>query len=122
MKLVFSTGDTLNRRVLLPVCDPIIPLSPLVASQTLCKGEPTPTLVAFTSQPEAVVDWYDKPVGGQLLSKNSFTFLPNQAGVFYAESRIQSTGCVSLSRTLAVFSIKNTLCIPVMTRVVKSGE
>jgi hypothetical protein len=74
-------------------------LSPEVSGNTvICEGMPFETL--FAEAPEGmVVDWYDEPIGGNLLLSESNEFLPPAPGTYYAESRDPSTDCTSEERS-----------------------
>ncbi len=97
----------------LPICDPIIPLPPIVSSQSLCNDTPITPLNAFTID-TATVDWYDRPSGGILLQSAALQFTPPKAGTYYAQARFPASGCISLSRTAASLEIKKAVC-PVIT-------
>jgi Ig-like domain CHU_C associated len=97
----------------LPICDPIIPLPPIVSSQSLCNDTPITPLTAFTID-AATVDWYDKPSGGILLQSAALEFTPFKAGTYYAQARFPASGCMSLARTAASLEIKKAVC-PVIT-------
>lgn len=73
----------------------------------ICEGEPLPELTATTVTGQ-VVDWYDQPTGGNLLLGTSNSFTPSGGGIYYAEARVEATGCVSTSRAavrLTVFTV-----------------
>ena len=69
-------------------------------SVAVCKGS-TATLKAITAESDQVVDWYDAPSGGSLLATDTSFVTPaiDTTTIFYAESRIPASGCVSATRT-----------------------
>lgn len=63
----------------------------------ICENDTTPLSV---SVPEGViVNWYDAPVGGNLLLANSTNYRPSLSGVYYTESETIEGGCLSTTRT-----------------------
>ena len=48
---------------------------------------------------DTTVDWYDAPVGGNLLLANSPSFKSPGSGTYYAEARSVFVDCISLTRT-----------------------
>ena len=66
--------------------------------QTICEGDDFPLLSA--SVPSGIqINWYDSPIGGNLLEENSDTYQPNEAGTFYAETFDPQSDCSSQERT-----------------------
>ena len=51
------------------------------------------------------VNWYDAPIGGNLLQSNSTIYAPTSSGTFYAEVYNLSTNCKSLTRTAVSLTI-----------------
>lgn len=45
------------------------------------------------------VNWYDAPIGGNLLLENGISFIPNTPGTYYAEAISSSVDCISSTRT-----------------------
>jgi gliding motility-associated-like protein len=66
--------------------------------KTICSNQPIPPLTV-TSVPGTGVNWFDAPVGGNLLVSNSSTFTPTVAGTYYAETYNLSTNCINSVRT-----------------------
>jgi gliding motility-associated-like protein len=64
----------------------------------ICDGDPLPTL-SVSVNPGETVDWYDAPMGGNLLALGSTSFTPPAPGTYYAETVQIVSGCISLSRT-----------------------
>ncbi|WP_242083316.1 T9SS type B sorting domain-containing protein [Aestuariivivens sediminis] len=63
-----------------------------------CENDMTPLSVTVGS--DVTVNWFDAPVGGNLLQSNSLTFYPNAiSGTYYAESETLLGQCVSNGRT-----------------------
>ena len=70
-------------------------------SVNICKGS-SATLHAITeNNSTTVVDWYDAQSGGSLLATDTSFVTPvlDTTKIFYAESRIVASGCVSTTRT-----------------------
>ena len=87
-----------------PDCScPTVEAPQIVSNLQICEGEPIP-LLEVTVAPEVIANWYDAPIGGNLLQANSLTYQAsnNQPGIytFYVEgeSTLQP-GCVSATRT-----------------------
>jgi hypothetical protein len=113
-----DNGEKIEEEISLPICDPIIPNAPLVASQSICVGETIRPFVAL-AEPNTTIDWYSQPTGGTALATDTPNFTPIQAGTYYAQARIPVSGCVSFGRSPATLIIKKTLCISVTVRKVK---
>ena len=120
LTLTFTSTDSLvsTQIVPLPVCDPILPLPPLVSSQTLCADTPMTPFMAFTAG-GATVDWYDTPTGGLPLKSGTLQFTPPRAGTYYARSRFTATGCTSIALTPVSLEIKKAVCPAVSIRKVR---
>ncbi len=97
IKVTFADASVKDTTINLPLCDPFIPTEPLVTSEIICRDSAIPALVAFV-QPEAVVDWYDSPTGGNQLAVAKDRFLPTNTGNYYAQSRVVESGCMSQTR------------------------
>ena len=111
-----STADC-NSDVELPEfdCGCLPPAAPVSGGdQTICAGEPLPTLSA-SAGPGETIDWYDAPTGGTLLATGT-TYTPATAGTYYAEARVLADDCVSSSRT-AIALIVNPVPVLVSTNV-----
>lgn|GEM_PF-1073741 len=65
-------------------------------SQIVCQGDTFRTVRGYVD-PGITVDWYDAQ--GNLLKAGSVFFKPTASGVYYAEARVEATGCKSLVRT-----------------------
>jgi hypothetical protein len=76
-------------------------------SQAVCSGDTLRTVKGFVDS-GITVDWYDAPVGGNLLKKGSIFFKPTQAGTYYAEARDTLSNCKSTIR-LPSFAFVNEL-------------
>lgn len=64
----------------------------------LCTTDTTPLSVSIPSG--VTVNWFDAPIGGNLLQSNSETFYPNSvSGTYYAEAETIAGQCLSSSRT-----------------------
>lgn len=109
--LTFTSVDSLvsTQIVPLPICDPILPLPPLVNSQSLCAGSSITPFKAFTVD-GATVDWYTDPYSGIPLKSETLQFTPTRAGTYYARSRFTATGCTSIAFTPVVVEIKRAVC------------
>lgn len=80
------------------------PLSGGNQSQTVCPGNPMPTLVASASVVAGnTLVWYNAAVGGTIVISPNL----NTAGTvsYYAASRNTATGCESINRTMVTLSI-----------------
>ncbi|UWX54707.1 hypothetical protein NYZ99_18000 [Maribacter litopenaei] len=74
----------------------IVPIPPPPVNNgdvTVCENE-TPTLSVQISDLYQV-NWYDSPIGGNLLLENSTTFSPTVAGTYYAEANSNEINCPS---------------------------
>jgi len=63
----------------------------------VCANELQPLRVTVPN--DQVVNWYDAPVGGNLLMANSASFTPDTSGTYYAVASSNLTECFSLTRT-----------------------
>ncbi len=85
-------------------CPPVeLPLSN--GDQEICAGDPLVALSVSTGV-EQTVDWYDAPIGGNLLQSGSLTYLPTVPGIYFAEARNLINNCVQTTR-LAVALIEH---------------
>lgn len=95
------------------------PDPPIVSSYAANEEERTPAVLrAFTWQ-NAVIDWYDAPVGGKRLAIATNVFVPSQTGTYYAETRFETSGKVSFSRTPGTFTIAKLLTPIITVRKIK---
>ncbi len=76
---------------------PVIAQPSIAEQQWYCQGDPFPTLEADVAANIEVV-WYGMPTGGDPLATSN-TFQPDMPGIYYAESRLVNTSCVSDERT-----------------------
>lgn len=85
---------------------PAPPTNPV--NQTVCKGQTIPALSVSVLAGQTV-DWYDAPSNGTNVKSNANTFTPavNNPGTYtyYAQSKLVSTGCVSISRLPVTLTI-----------------
>ncbi len=74
--------------------------SPLTFSNEIsyCGDSVIPAL-AVIPVPNLMVNWYDSPVGGNLLYENSFNFVPSGPGVYYAGYTSEEFPCIGDIRT-----------------------
>lgn len=70
----------------------------------VCDGEAIPP-ISVSVNPGETVNWYDAPVGGNLLQAGSPTYTPPGPGTYYAETVEIVSGCTSLSRTAVSVTI-----------------
>ncbi len=92
------------------------PNPPLVTGDfnfVLCSDDIIPTL-SVTPDVGFSVDWYDAPVGGNLLATNTTTYTPTNEGAFYAESYRQ-TDCRSVTRSGFAIQISPVPQIPIIS-------
>ncbi len=87
-----------------PDCScPSVAAPNVVSNLQICEGEPIVSL-EVTVDIDVIANWFDTPVGGNLLQANSLSYLPSVSApgiyTFYVEgeSTIQA-GCVSAVRT-----------------------
>ena len=97
-----ATGCMRTAQVDAPDCMCIgIEIEPPVADNdniVTCESDPVPMLVAIV--PSGItVDWYDRAEDGNLLLANSLVFVPDTAGVYFAEARQMDGECTSNVRT-----------------------
>jgi|GEM_PF-6478772 len=74
------------------------------ADLEICQGQNLPIFTATAGIGETV-DWYNAPSGGNLLASGSTDFTPTGAGEFYAETRVETSGCTSSVRTKFTLTI-----------------
>ncbi len=100
-----TTGCSLMDMITAPDCNCAVVMPPMSnGDQTICAGDPLPTL-SVTVNPGETVDWYDAPVGGAQLATNNTNYTPTMAGTYYAETRVLVDGCVSPVRTAVSLTI-----------------
>ncbi len=88
-----------------PDCDCLAVAAPVSdGDQVICEGENMPALSVMVNAGETV-DWYDAIIDGNLLLQNSNSFLPTEAGTYFAETRDLSNDCVSSGRTGVALTI-----------------
>lgn len=91
----------LEETTLSPEClcesKPPVPVPAKATDVAICFGDPMPVL-QVTAASGFVADWYDAPVGGNLLAEATATFSPPAVGTYYAEGRRALDGCVSATR------------------------
>lgn len=63
----------------------------------VCEGEEA--LLEVENDPEITVDWYDAPTDGNLLLADSFSFITETSGTYYAQSTTVNGNCVNENRT-----------------------
>lgn len=74
------------------------PDAPIVNADTIfCENENN-FIVAEVPE-DVTVNWYDSPIGGNLLSANNPIFVPKTSGTYYAEASSTLTSCISTDRT-----------------------
>ena len=75
-----------------------LPESPVSTGDLMiCENDVTPLSVNVPTG--VLVNWYDAPVNGNLLSQNSNTYKPNFSGTYFAEAETIEGGCLSVLRT-----------------------
>lgn len=67
-------------------------------NQTICSGDPIPTLSVNTGTLTGV-NWYNAPTGGTLLQANSSSYTPTAPGTYYAETYNLTSNCIGSPRT-----------------------
>ncbi|MEL7249297.1 MAG: gliding motility-associated C-terminal domain-containing protein [Bacteroidota bacterium] len=115
-----TTTCSITDLITAPDCNCAVVASPISnGDESICAGQPLPTL-SVTVNPGETVDWYDAPVGGMQLATNNTSYSPTVAGIYYAETRVLTDGCVSSVRTAVSLTINpqpgfvsaDTLCAP----------
>ena len=100
-----SNGCTISQNVVSPTCNcPILDVPISDGDKTICLGATIPSLSVKVDNNETV-DWYDAPMGGNLLLANSTIFTPTNEGTFYALARNITNNCVSSTRTAVMLTI-----------------
>ena len=102
-----TTGCETAVEVSSPECTcEVLQIMPPVSGgdQAICEGELIPELSATTDD-GMVVDWYDAPVGGNLLASATNVYTPASGGTFYAASRMTLNECSSATRTAVSLTI-----------------
>nr|MBS0038105.1 gliding motility-associated C-terminal domain-containing protein [Saprospiraceae bacterium] len=83
-----------------PNCDcPEIDPPVIVGSYSICEGDTEIPELVVEVDSGLTVNWYSEPIGGDLLLANGTTYIPDSAGIYYAEAIDTLTDCVSNSRT-----------------------
>lgn len=74
-------------------CTPETPLA-LAANVGICADAsiPNPTFTAIVGA-NTTVDWYDAPIGGNLLASNTLAYTAPAAGTYYVQARSTAQGC-----------------------------
>ncbi len=101
-----STGCVITQMVSSPNCScPTVNAPVSGGNQTICQGQTIPSLTASVETDE-IVEWYDAPSGGNLLTTGS-SYTPSIAtgGIFYAQAKNVTTNCVSAARTAISLTI-----------------
>lgn len=82
----------------------------------VCINGTIPAL-SVTTNATSSVNWFDAPVGGNLIQSNSLSYIPAAAGTYYAEAFDVGSNCKSESRTPVTLNI-----IPLPTASLTSVE
>ena len=98
-----------------------VPLALKGEDQSICVGDPIPSLTA-TVEGGFTVDWYDDPFSGNLLASGTSTYTSSVAGTFYAEARSLENGCTSASRVGVTLSINELPMITITSEGVSCSE
>ncbi len=85
---------------------PQIPIKPNAVNISICDSG-LAVLIALHSTDETI-DWYNSSSGGDLVLQNrdSLILMLNSSSTFYAQSKLNSTGCNSIERTPVIATIK----------------
>lgn len=84
----------------------VVPIPPVPSSNgdvSRCANESVPLSVSVPNN--FSINWYDAPVGGNLLLENDSNFNPAQEGTYYAEMNSTFINCPSGSRTAVTLTI-----------------
>ncbi|WP_124981529.1 T9SS type B sorting domain-containing protein [Nonlabens xiamenensis] len=79
--------------------------TPIQDRVVACDGENLSLEVANTNG--ISINWYDSTTGGTILASDTNAYSPNAAGVYYAESVDEASGCVSSSRTALTYEVNS---------------
>jgi gliding motility-associated-like protein len=74
-------------------------------SSTVTSCEMTSGLLEVTVPDGVTTDWYDAPIGGNLLLEDSNDLQVTDGGLYYAQARDVRTGCTNTSRTAIEFTV-----------------
>ena len=99
-----TTGCTNGFTITAPscICDEVLP--PVnIGNYAVCEGADFPEIGAAFGSGQTI-DWYDLPIGGNLVAQGMVTFTPDSLGTYYAESRLVENGCTSDARTAVTLS------------------
>lgn len=81
-----------------------IPTAPTSSGNiTICEGDIG--ILQVTPQNGYTVNWYDAPIGGNLLFGDSARFETTGAGTYYAEANSPAVECASTTRTVVTLTI-----------------
>lgn len=116
LSIKYIDGSSKLDTVSLPICDPLIPSEPLIASLVICESESIPKLTAISLTSEATVDWYDE-TRKILLASGTLTYQPTKAGTYCAQARIGTNSCKSGFSQASISQIRQ-LCIPLIAKKV----
>jgi len=75
-----------------------IPAAPISNGNISVCGDST-TSISVSTPPEIIVNWYDAPLGGNLLLSESNSYSTQTSGIYYAEAETHNGGCISTVRT-----------------------
>jgi gliding motility-associated-like protein len=100
----------LSSAIFTEFCCPEIPEPGNPNNPIICVGDDIPTLFVDDIDEEYLLNWYDSPVGGNLIGENTHIYLPpinSEAGVYvyYVEKQLKAFDCVS-DRIAVVLNIK----------------
>ncbi|MEZ5038476.1 MAG: pre-peptidase C-terminal domain-containing protein [Saprospiraceae bacterium] len=113
---VVNPNSTCANETLVPSPDcpcPDIPLPISDGDLAICQGDALPTLSVSVAD-GLTADWYDAPIGGQLLAATTTSFIPPGAGIYYAEAIDPINNCVSSRRAPVGLTINP---LPIVTIV-----
>jgi len=63
----------------------------------VCEGNNNQLEIQFNT--DITINWYDNPTEGNLLAENTFEFLPENNGTYYAEATTIAGNCINPDRT-----------------------
>ncbi|MEO1049474.1 MAG: PKD domain-containing protein [Bacteroidota bacterium] len=106
-------NDPIEATSLIEIIGPIDPTNPI--GNVYCEGDPIPPIFVDDPGPPTVVNWFDAPVGGNLVG-TGVPFTPPGPGTYYAE---YDDGCTSDNRT-PVTLIENPL--PTDVNVISNAD
>lgn len=85
-----------------PNCDcPSLSVPVSGGDATICSGEAIPALSVSEVDEGLIVNWYDAPVGGNIVG-TGVSLIPSEAGTYHAAAVEEASGCTSLRTAVSL--------------------